>query len=86
MIIGKAMGGGREVETLIDLGLRLGNGVIHFNFLGARADLQSKKFFCLGCGIVCDMIDSAAFFFSTASKVLAASAPAWASLGISIPN
>jgi excinuclease ABC subunit A len=50
IVIGKAKVGGREVELMVDQGLRLGNGVIHL--ISERGEqIFNQRLFCLQCGI-----------------------------------
>ena len=64
IIIGKAKAGGREVETLIEQGLRLGNGVIHL--LSERGEqIFNQRLFCLGCGIGYEPLDPRLFSFNS---------------------
>jgi excinuclease ABC subunit A len=62
--IGKAKAGGREVEALIDQGLRLGNGVIHL--ISERGEqIFNQRLFCLGCGIGYEPLDPRIFSFNS---------------------
>ena len=64
IIIGKAKAGGREVELMIDQGLRLGNGVIHL--ISERGEqIFNQKLFCLGCGIGYEPLDPRLFSFNS---------------------
>ena len=64
IVIGKAKAGGREVETMIDQGLRLGNGVIHL--LSERGEqIFNQRLFCLGCGIGYEPLDPRLFSFNS---------------------
>jgi excinuclease ABC subunit A len=64
IIVGRAKAGGREVEVLIDQGLRLGNGVIHL--LSARGEqIFNQRLFCLGCGIGYEPLDPRLFSFNS---------------------
>ncbi len=46
IVIGKAKAGGREVEAMVDQGLRLGNGVIHL--ISERGEqIFNQRLFCL---------------------------------------
>src|SRR3990172_3855207 len=50
IVIGKAKASGREVEAMVDQGLRLGNGVIHL--ITERGEqIFNQRLFCLPCGI-----------------------------------
>jgi len=64
IVIGKAKVGGREVEAMIDQGLRLGNGVIHL--LSERGEqIFNQRLFCLGCGIGYEPLDPRLFSFNS---------------------
>jgi excinuclease ABC subunit A len=64
IVIGKAKAGGREVEALIDQGLRLGNGVIHL--ISDRGEqIFNQRLFCLGCGIGYEPLDPRLFSFNS---------------------
>src|SRR5918996_1694325 len=64
IVIGKAKAGGREVEVLIDQGLRLGNGVIHL--LSERGEqIFNQRLFCLQCGIGYEPPDPRLFSFNS---------------------
>ena len=64
IIIGKAKAGGREVEAMIDQGLRLGNGVIHM--ISERGEqIFNQRLFCLGCGIGYEPLDPRLFSFNS---------------------
>ena len=64
IVVGKAKAGGREVETMIDQGLRLGNGVIHL--LSERGEqIFNQRLFCLGCGIGYEPLDPRLFSFNS---------------------
>ena len=64
IMIGKAKAGGRELETLIDHGLRLGNGVIHL--LSERGEqIFNQRLFCLNCGIGYEPLDPRLFSFNS---------------------
>jgi excinuclease ABC subunit A len=64
IIVGKAKAGGREVETMIDQGLRLGNGVIHL--ISERGEqIFNQRLFCLGCGIGYEPLDPRLFSFNS---------------------
>jgi excinuclease ABC subunit A len=64
ILIGKAKAGGREVEVMIDQGLRLGNGVIHL--LSERGEqIFNQRLFCLGCGIGYEPLDPRLFSFNS---------------------
>jgi excinuclease ABC subunit A len=64
IVIGKAIAGGREVEAMIDQGLRLGNGVIHLS--SERGEqIFNQRLFCLGCGIGYEPLDPRLFSFNS---------------------
>jgi excinuclease ABC subunit A len=64
IVIGKAQAGGRDVESLVDQGLRLGNGVIHL--LSERGEqIFNQRLFCLGCGIGYEPLDPRLFSFNS---------------------
>jgi excinuclease ABC subunit A len=64
IVIGKAKAGGRELETLIDQGLRLGNGVIHL--ISERGEqVFNQRLFCLQCGIGYEPLDPRLFSFNS---------------------
>jgi len=64
IVIGKAIAGGREVEAMIDQGLRLGNGVIHL--ISERGEqIFNQRLFCLGCGIGYEPLDPRLFSFNS---------------------
>ena len=54
----------REVEAMIDQGLRLGNGVIHL--ISERGEqIFNQRLFCLGCGIGYEPLDPRLFSFNS---------------------
>ncbi|NIO07663.1 MAG: excinuclease ABC subunit UvrA, partial [Deltaproteobacteria bacterium] len=56
--------GGRGLETLVDQGLRLGNGVIHL--LSAQGEqIFNQRHFCLRCGIGYEPLDPRLFSFNS---------------------
>ena len=64
IVIGKAKAGGREVEAMIDRGLRLGNGVIHL--ISERGEqIFNQRLFCLRCGIGYEPLDPRLFSFNS---------------------
>ena len=64
IVIGKAKAGGREVEAMIDQGLRLGNGVIHL--ISERGEqIFNQRLFCLRCGIGYEPLDPRLFSFNS---------------------
>ena len=64
IVIGKAKAGGREVEAMIDHGLRLGNGVIRL--ISERGEqIFNQRLFCLQCGIGYEPLDPRLFSFNS---------------------
>jgi excinuclease ABC subunit A len=64
IVIGKAKAGGREVELMVDQGLRLGNGVIHL--ITERGEqIFNQRLFCLPCGIGYEPLDPRLFSFNS---------------------
>ncbi|MGE5215485.1 MAG: excinuclease ABC subunit UvrA [Chloroflexota bacterium] len=64
IIIGKAKAGGRDVEAMVDQGLRLGNGVIHL--ISERGEqIFNQRLFCLSCGIGYEPLDPRLFSFNS---------------------
>ena len=64
IVIGKAKAGGREVELMVDQGLRLGNGVIHL--ITERGEqIFNRRLFCLPCGIGYEPLDPRLFSFNS---------------------
>ncbi len=64
IIIGQARAGSRELEAMIDHGLRLGNGVIHL--ISERGEqIFNQKLFCLACGIGYEPLDPRLFSFNS---------------------
>jgi len=64
IIIGKAQAGSRELEAMIDHGLRLGNGVIHL--MSERGEqIFNQKLFCLNCGVGYEPPDPRLFSFNS---------------------
>jgi excinuclease ABC subunit A len=64
IVIGKGKSGGREVELLVDQGLRLGNGVIHL--ISERGEqIFNQRLFCLQCGIGYEPLDPRLFSFNS---------------------
>jgi excinuclease ABC subunit A len=62
IVVGRAKVGGRELERMVEQGLRLGNGVIH---LASQAGEQiyNQRLFCLHCGIGYEPLDPRLFSF-----------------------
>jgi excinuclease ABC subunit A len=64
IVIGKIKVGGREIETLLDQGLRLGNGVIHL--VSERGQqVFNQRLFCLECGVGYEPLDPRLFSFNS---------------------
>ena len=64
IVVGKCKAGGREVEAMIDQGLRLGNGVIHL--ISERGEqIFNQRLFCLACGIGYEPLDPRIFSFNS---------------------
>jgi excinuclease ABC subunit A len=64
IVIGKGKAGGREVELLVEQGLRLGNGVIHLS--SERGEqIFNQRLFCLQCGIGYEPLDPRLFSFNS---------------------
>ena len=64
VMIGQAKAGGREVEALVDRGLRLGNGVIHLLTENGE-QIYNQRLFCLKCGIGYEPLDPRLFSFNS---------------------
>ena len=64
IVIGKTKVGGREIEALLDQGLRLGNGVIHL--VSERGQqVFNQRLFCLECGVGYEPLDPRFFSFNS---------------------
>jgi len=64
IVVGKGKAGSREVEAMIDQGLRLGNGVIHL--ISQRGEqIFNQRLFCLHCGIGYEPLDPRLFSFNS---------------------
>ena len=64
IVIGRAKGGGREVEAMVEQGLRLGNGVVHL--LSQHGEqIYNQRLFCLHCGIGYEPLDPRLFSFNS---------------------
>ena len=85
IVIGKAKAGGREVEALIDQGLRLGQRRDPLDLRARRTDFQSAAFLPRLRHRL-RAARPAAVFLQQPARRLQASAPAWALPGISILN
>ena len=64
IVIGKAKGAGREMEALVDQGLRLGNGVIHL-LSQSGEQIYNQRLFCPRCGIGYESLDPRLFSFNS---------------------
>ena len=64
VVIGTVKAGGRGMETLVDQGLRLGNGVIHL-LSGKGEQIYNQRHFCLRCGIGYEPLDPRLFSFNS---------------------
>jgi excinuclease ABC subunit A len=64
IVVGKGKAGTREVEAMVDQGLRLGNGVIHL--ISERGEqVFNQRLFCLHCGIGYEPLDPRVFSFNS---------------------
>ena len=64
IVVGKGKAGSREVEAMVDQGLRLGNGVIHL--ISQRGEqIFNQRLFCLHCGIGYEPLDPRLFSFNS---------------------
>ncbi len=64
IVVGKSKASTREVEAMIDQGLRLGNGVIHL--VSERGEqIFNQRLFCLRCGIGYEPLDPRLFSFNS---------------------
>jgi len=64
IVVGKGKASTREVEAMIDQGLRLGNGVIHL--ISERGEqIFNQRLFCLHCGIGYEPLDPRVFSFNS---------------------
>ena len=64
IVIGKGKAGDREIEAMVDQGLRLGNGVIHL--ISERGEqIFNQRLFCLHCGIGYEPLDPRVFSFNS---------------------
>jgi excinuclease ABC subunit A len=64
IMIGQGKVGGREVEAMVDQGLRLGNGVIHL-LSPSGEQIYNQRLFCLQCGIGYESLDPRLFSFNS---------------------
>ncbi|MBI2357519.1 MAG: excinuclease ABC subunit UvrA [Deltaproteobacteria bacterium] len=64
IVIGQGKVGGREVEAMVDQGLRLGNGVIHLVSQSGE-QIYNQRLFCLQCGIGYEPLDPRLFSFNS---------------------
>jgi excinuclease ABC subunit A len=64
IVIGRGKVGSREVEAMVDQGLRLGNGVIHL--ISQRGEqLYNQRLFCHPCGMGYEALDPRLFSFNS---------------------
>jgi excinuclease ABC subunit A len=64
IVIGRGKVGGKEVEAMVDQGLRLGNGVIHL--VSQRGEqIYNQRLFCHRCGIGYEALDPRLFSFNS---------------------
>jgi excinuclease ABC subunit A len=64
VVVGKGKGGSRDVEVMVDQGLRLGNGVLHL--ISERGEqIFNQRLFCLHCGIGYEPLDPRVFSFNS---------------------
>jgi excinuclease ABC subunit A len=64
IVVGKGKAGDRDVEAMVDQGLRLGNGVIHL--LSEHGEqIFNQRLFCLHCGIGYEPLDPRVFSFNS---------------------
>jgi excinuclease ABC subunit A len=64
IVIGQAKAGGREVEAMVEQGLRLGNGVVHL-ITRSGEHVYNQRLFCLHCGIGYEPLDPRLFSFNS---------------------
>ncbi|TAK10001.1 excinuclease ABC subunit UvrA [bacterium] len=64
IVIGREKAGGREVEAMVEQGLRLGNGVIHL-LSPAGEHIYNERLFCLHCGMGYEPLDPRLFSFNS---------------------
>jgi len=64
VVMGTVKAGGRGLETIVDQGLRLGNGVIHL-LTGQGEQIFNQRHFCLRCGIGYEPLDPRLFSFNS---------------------
>ncbi|HEY3304024.1 MAG TPA: excinuclease ABC subunit UvrA [Candidatus Binatia bacterium] len=64
VLVGQAKAGGREVEALVEQGLRLGNGVVHL-VTRSGEHIYNQRLFCLHCGIGYETLDPRLFSFNS---------------------
>jgi len=64
IVVGTGKAGGRSVESLLDQGLRLGNGVVHL-LTAAGEQIYNQRLFCLRCGIGYETLDPRLFSFNS---------------------
>ena len=64
IVVGKAKAGDRQIEAIVDQGLRLGNGVIHL-ISDHGEQIFNQRLFCLHCGIGYEPLDPRVFSFNS---------------------
>ncbi len=64
VVIGQAKAGGREVEAMVEQGLRLGNGVVHL-ITRSGEHIYNQRLFCLHCSIGYEPLDPRLFSFNS---------------------
>jgi excinuclease ABC subunit A len=64
IVVGQAKAGGREVEAMVEQGLRLGNGVVHL-ISRSGEHVYNQRLFCLHCGIGYEPPDPRLFSFNS---------------------
>jgi excinuclease ABC subunit A len=64
IVVGRAKAGGREVEAMVEQGLRLGNGVVHL-LSPSGEHIYNQRLFCLQCGIGYEPLDPRLFSFNS---------------------
>ncbi len=64
IVVGQAKAGGREVEAMVEQGLRLGNGVVHL-ISRSGEHIYNQRLFCLHCGIGYEPLDPRLFSFNS---------------------
>jgi excinuclease ABC subunit A len=64
IVVGRAKAGGREVEAMVEQGLRLGNGVVHL-LSQVGEHIYNQRLFCLQCGLGYEPLDPRLFSFNS---------------------